>query len=71
VAFVNPDERNEGHIGYSRFSDVFGGRMLSFMHGELERALGAAVADRVTIRHGTTVAMVARFDHLAEITSMN
>jgi len=59
LSYVDQNERSEGEIAYSRVASVFDGRILSFMRGDLERALLDAVKGRVLIRYGTSVEQVS------------
>ncbi|WP_236244755.1 FAD-dependent monooxygenase [Streptomyces sp. CC210A] len=53
VAYVDEDGRRRGGLDYGRFSRAVGGRLLSLMRPDLERALRESLTDRVDLRFGT------------------
>ncbi|MBP2368289.1 FAD-dependent monooxygenase [Pseudonocardia parietis] len=53
AAFVGADGRPRGRLGYDRFADVVGGRLLSIMRPDLELALRESLPAEVRIRYGT------------------
>jgi 2-polyprenyl-6-methoxyphenol hydroxylase-like FAD-dependent oxidoreductase len=59
VHYVAPSGRSQGTLDYNKFLAAFDGRGFTFMRGDLERVLSAALADGVDVRYGTTIDAIA------------
>ncbi|MGH3926673.1 MAG: FAD-dependent monooxygenase, partial [Pseudonocardiaceae bacterium] len=68
VTYVDETGRRRAGLDYERFAQVVGGRLLSIMRPDLERALREQVATTVEIRFGRSIAEIENSSERVRLT---